>query len=257
MSAARPHPVDEVALGRIYQAGWWVVLIGAAVGVGAGLWLAEVVGERITVTVEVLVKPLGGEATSDAGPGTHNRISLDNEARVVRSDAVLGRARAALADRPALDVLRDVSVEAFPGSTVLQLGVTTRNAAVSRQRVTAIATAYLAARAGEARRVNDAERTSVRQQLDQARTELARGQGEEHLVEARIRQLQERLDEVDRFMPDPGTVLRGPSDPRHSAPPALLTVTGATLVGVLLGLFTATVLARRRNVDHPGDGDNN
>lgn len=261
MSTATEQP-EELRLGSILRLGWWLALLGIVAGVAGGLIFLGLRPERFGSTVEVLAKPLARDPLNVIGrPSDH--VSLDTEARTVTSDAVLRRTSASLPDTPSISELREsVSVGGVPGSNVLQITVVSDAGPTSRARATAVADAYLAERAENARRANIAERPGMEQQLrDAARSldDVTRARAalapdspnhislanEERLITSRITNLQTRLDQIDRFVPDPGFVQREPTVPEVQGPPPGLLVLGAALVGLVAGLAAATVRAHR------------
>jgi uncharacterized protein involved in exopolysaccharide biosynthesis len=249
---------DDLRIGSVVRAGWWLVLLGTALGVTGGLLFTALRAERLESTVEVSVEPQSG---STPIPGLSNDVSLDTEARLVVSDAVLQRASRELPGRPSTSELRDdLSLAAIPGSRVLEITYTAGSAPQSVIRVRAVAQAYLQDRTATVRRSQRAENARIRDQLEQAERDLAGvarpvAAGGDGTVTAerrgilvnRINTLAAQRDEVERFTPAISRVLREPSQPREPGPGDRPIVLGAGLIGTLLGFGAALAWARSRN----------
>src|SRR4051812_39352435 len=79
---------------RIFRRGWALMALGLIVGLAGGLVYSDSQGKTYSSTAEILIKPLSRDLLQDASKS--NTVSLDTEATIVQSDAVLREASAAL-----------------------------------------------------------------------------------------------------------------------------------------------------------------
>lgn len=212
--------------------------------------------------VEVPPRPTG----ADVDPDRPRLVSLDSDAQVLSSGAVLSEA-AAVSEFPggAGALAGSLGVSAIPNSRVLIVRVTHDNRATALRACGAIVAEFLESRA-QAEREREATAVALlNEQLTDALDQLAALRANtrpddpapalglaEDVQLVRLRTLQEDLRRVATAgTTAPGTVLAPPVAPSDGARPmASATVLSGLIIGVGAGIGTAS-LARSRLVNGP------
>ena len=115
-----------------------LVLGFALLGTGAGAAVQQALGSNATATQGVLVS-----ASNIFGVSGTRALSLDSEAQIVASDAVL-RDVAAAVDEDSVGAISDaISISAEPNSKILKVSYTDSSAAVARTGVTEAVDSYI------------------------------------------------------------------------------------------------------------------
>lgn len=238
---------------------WWLITLGAAVGIGGGFAALDATVPVYTSAASVLVEPIDGTP------------NLSTEAQLVRSTRTAADARARLAD-PAAGL---PTVDAVPGTSVLQIRFRASTAVAAQAGAQAYADAYLAAREGAARAVLNDQIASVNARLNDVNSqigdanalltrlpvyapEVATTRATVASLTTQSSNLTERLNGLRTTTISAGQVIGEadlPSTPL--SPLRWVYLTAGGLLGGLLGLVVALVFAglRRRWASRVRRGD--
>lgn len=131
---------------RLLRRGWWVIVLCALIGAGAGAALAHSTTPTYTSQASVYVSLSGNGTPNDLQTG--NVFGLQRAptyAHLAVSSAVLDRAAAALADGTTADDLRgSVTASAYDNSAMVVIAGTGSSAVAVADRVNAVASALTA-----------------------------------------------------------------------------------------------------------------
>ncbi|GGK32757.1 hypothetical protein GCM10010124_26890 [Pilimelia terevasa] len=265
-----PDGPDLATYLRWLRRHWWIIGMGAVLGMAGGYLAAAVQTPVYQATTQVVVRAV---ETGDKNGAVQNKINLDTEAQVVRSLVVAEKARGALGTALSADRMsRRVGVTVPPNSQVLNItyGAETAQAAQAGSR--ALAAAYLDLRGTDARRRMDEERkaldgqiAAVTKRLDGIARQIARAKDESsereraiadrNVLTDQLRGLNERRSPLVASAVHPGDIIseaRLPESP--SAPNAMLYLVSGLGAGLLLGLCLAAFADRLdRRVRHGRD----
>jgi uncharacterized protein involved in exopolysaccharide biosynthesis/Mrp family chromosome partitioning ATPase len=236
---------------------WWILLLAAFLGAGAGALLTELQTRSYVSTTKLLVRQVGAEANPNA------KVNLDTEAQVVRSLVVADRARGLMGSGvPADELVKFVTVTVPPNSQVLQIDFEARTPQEAQSGSHAFAQAYLDLRAATATRALENETTAIKQQISEVNKQLSQVAGqiaaapansvERERAEAARNVLTQQLGTLNgRLTPllaaslDPGEIIsdaRLPTNP--SSPNRTLNLASGLAAGLLFGMVLALVLDR-------------
>jgi uncharacterized protein involved in exopolysaccharide biosynthesis len=245
-----------------------VTLLGAAIGLGAGLYT----GGKVVARSTVLVSPLDGNPYSPQGSGD-DLINLETEAQLVASDRVAAKVATAVGAADSTGLLGGLKVTVPANTQIVSIEYTAGSRAEAQTRAQAFATSYLAFRADRADSVVSAQAGRIQDEIDTLSAQIERltvkrraaGPGRRAVIQqqvngatAQIVQLRTSLTDVQTGEVDPGQVIT----PAHivSRDPGL-TRTLFTGAGAVAGLVVAVLLvavrsrarALRDPVDEPVD----
>lgn len=263
-SSSRPQP--EVGWRTLLRRGWPALLVGILVGLAVGLILDRAHHDQYQASTSVLVTPTGVGATGQVANGrTTGLVNLDTEANLVKSTPVIDRVRTLLKTKdPVQAVAGRISIVVPPNSQLLKISYTAANAADAEKGAAAVATAYLADRAATAEATLTSQTKPVQAEIDSATKKLKSvasdivnapagssdrtyADSQKQLLTSRITQLNAQLVTLANTVVTPGTIevkATTPTSPTGAGPTVF--VASGIAAGLLLGLFGAYLLARRR-----------
>jgi capsular polysaccharide biosynthesis protein/Mrp family chromosome partitioning ATPase len=145
-SSTKPDSPELADYGAMLRRRWWVVVVLALLGIAAAAVAVKVTAKSYTATASVYVSRL----STDSGrplQGAGGPVNLDNEAQIVRSQAVAELAAKRLrASLSAQRLAGRVTVTVPPNTTVLDIACRAPTAVGSAACANAFAAAYLAVR---------------------------------------------------------------------------------------------------------------
>jgi capsular polysaccharide biosynthesis protein/Mrp family chromosome partitioning ATPase len=145
---------------------WWIVAALTLVGLLAAELAVKLIPKSYTATASVYVNQL----STDSGRPLHGAggpVNLDNEAQIVRSQAVAGLVAKRLRPSPSFRQLTSrVEITVPPNTTVLDIACTAPTANGAAACANAVTTAYLAVRLSNAESVLKAALTALQSKAD-------------------------------------------------------------------------------------------
>lgn len=239
-----------------------LILAATLLGVGGGWLYGQAQPPSYESTASVLINPVEGNAYAPAGRNDE-LVSLETEAQIVRSDAVLQLVSERIPGSPAPRLLeRRLHVNVPVNTQILDISYDAPDAAVARDTAQAFATAYLEHRLERAQDVTataiagiDEQITTVLADLRDATTASRRGDDNDRAFHSQLakalnaelinlRAQRTTLAESDaqpgRII-SPAALASGAGPARELVPP----VSGGA-AGLLAGLLLAMVVERRR-----------
>ena len=242
MSAKRGFPAVLDAL----KSRWWVVLLCALIAGSAAFASRELREKEYQASASVLFRSTNLDASVLNGTSYFNRSNdplrtAATNFELIQSPAVAARVSAELDGRLSPEEIeRLVSFREIGSSDVVEISATDRSATDAAAIANTWASQFVAYR-------RETDRSQVAEAIALIRGELA-GAGaattDERLQD--LRQTLERLRVVQALQTGGAEVIDTASVPENPAGPSLiLVVAGATLLGGLLGLATATLAQRR------------
>ncbi len=246
---------------------WWLIVMIALLGLGAGAAYTSWQTPLYTSVTEVLVTATGVDDQSALSNGrTRGEINLDTEAQLVTSTEVITLAGQTLRqEAPGDELAKQVRVSVPPNTEVLAIAFTSGSAERARLGAEAIAAAYLDNRSDAAsaelaaqRFAREALLDSLRESLLEVTDTLAALPPESPLravsdaqvlsLNARISVLDAELSQLDVTPVSPGRVITAATLPKAPSSPVLpLNLAGGAMVGLLLGCGLAVL---RHRSDH-------
>ncbi|MFC8679973.1 Wzz/FepE/Etk N-terminal domain-containing protein [Microbacterium ureisolvens] len=226
---------------------WWVlaVTVAAFIAAGAGAWV--VVPQTYTATAQHTVEPISILSSGSS----FSTVNMETERLVATSAAVLKRAARDLDDASAADLREATAVQVPRGSQVLSFEVTTASAQRSAEWATAVASAYGAMRAQNARDVVEqttAELSRSTAQLQALYDSQVPGSDARAATEQQLDALREQQARLEATPFFPGTLVTPGTAPTDSNRPGLaLFVAGGLFLGLLAGAIAALVVTRARS----------
>lgn len=228
---------------------WWVVALGAVVGLGLAAAYLLVAPQTYISTASVLVNPIGGELDNAVeGARTNSLVNLDTEAQLVTSQAVSARAKVILQTREIVgQLVQNVSVEVPPNTNVLRISFTGGTAEEARDGAAAYAAAYLANRLESSDDLLEQQERALRQQIAELESQLPTATADELPgLEASLETVNTRLAFLVGTRVNPGKIISDSLLPnRPASPNAGLVLTSGLAFGLLLGLIGLYLLERR------------
>jgi capsular polysaccharide biosynthesis protein len=240
---------------------WPWVLVCLLVGLGAGLQVASSAVPAYTSVVRVLVDPADGNpfVPSPAAVRQDELTSLETEAQVAQSDAVLGDVVA----QPG-PLRAETTVTVPPNTQILEIAVTDADRDRARALADGVADAYLAHRSERAEAVNAERIVRVEARTEQVVADLRTasdaaqtgGDGERLFqteLAASLRNelvsLRAQRTTLENTEAPSGSVIAPATRPAAPGPlSTLLPPVGGALGGLLLGLLVAVLVERLRRV---------
>lgn len=226
---------------------WWVLALGAFIGLGLAAGLLLVVPKTYISSTAVLVNPIGGELDNAVEGGrTNSLVNLDTEAQIVTSQAVSNRAKVILQTREIVgQLVQHVQVEVPPNTSVLRISFSANTPEEARDGAAAYAAGYLANRRSSAEDLLVQQERGLRQQLAALETQLPTATADERPgLESALQTINTRLASLGT-QPSPGAVISDSLLPKRAASPntALILMSGLAL-GLLMGLLALYLLER-------------
>lgn len=216
---------------------WLTVLLALLLGGLAGAAFAAATPDRYEATTSLVVSPV----VSNPLTGSREDVNIRTEQEILGSREVARRAAASLELSDAGESLRgDVEVAAPLGSQILQVTVRADTPQEAADGADAIAAAYLELRQEAAANLTARYLEGVDQQIEDLRAEPSTP-----TADALIENLQQQRTSVAPSDQEPGRIIGAavpPSAP--SGPGLLITVAGAAMAGLLLGVAAAVLRER-------------
>jgi uncharacterized protein involved in exopolysaccharide biosynthesis len=252
---------------------WWMVALGALLGLGLALVLTSVQQQVYTSETLVLVEPAGVQQAALAAAGRDAVVNLDNEVQIVRSAAVASAAKDLLRSpvEPA-ELSDNLSVTVPPNTQVMSMVYEAATPLGAQQGSHAFAQAYLEVRADAATAEIDAQARSLERQIDDITGELqevsgtvaslptnsptrAFAEAQQQVLTGQLTGLNAKLSPLVTAQVDPGSIIDDAMLPTAPARPVLpLNLASGLLLGLLLGV-AAALLTRRGGGQNRRDDD--
>ncbi len=266
MEARPPDSVQVADYGAMLRRRWWVLALGAVVGLLLAVEVLVLSTKTYTSTAGVLVSPTGVDSASVAGGRTGGEINLDTEAQLLKSVDVATRAKALLKvpDEPR-DLAANVAVAVPPNTSVLNISYNAPTPEDAQRSAQAFAQAYLDNRAAVATAKLKTDQAALQAQiaaatkrlqevtgqkaaLPQTSPDWAEADAQEKIQVARITQLSNDLSPIEAALASkvqPGRVINSPKLPDAPTDPnPKIYLPSGLLLGVLVGLGFAALLQR-------------
>lgn len=243
---------------------WWMVALGAMLGLGLALILTSIQQEVYTSETLVLVKPAGVQQAALASAGRNAELNLDNEVQIIRSTAVASAAKDLLRSLEEPEELsNNLSVTVPPNTQVMSMVYEAPTPQGAQQGSHAFAQAYLETRADAATAEIDAQVKSLRRQIDDTNQQLeevsgtvaslpansptrAFAQAQQQVLTSQITGTNAKLSPLLTSGVDPGSIIDDAKLPTEPARPILpLNLASGLLIGLLLGVAAALLTGRR------------
>ena len=216
---------------------WLTVLLALLLGGLAGAAFAETTPDRYEATTSLVVSPV----ISNPLIGSREDVNIRTEQEILGSREVARRAAESLGLSDAGESLRgDVEVAAPLGSQILQVTVRAEAPQEAADGADAIAAAYLELRQEAAVNLTERSLEGVDQQIEELRAEPSTP-----TTVALTENLQQQRTSMAPSDHEPGRIIGAavpPSAP--SGPGLLITVAGAAMAGLLLGVAAAMLRER-------------
>lgn len=255
---------------RVLQRRWWVVLLGALLGVWGALAYLWLVPQQVTATTTLSVNIITNDpfnlARSAAG-----LLDLESEAQVASSSVVAQRAADALeGDITEQEMRQSLDVTGVSDTSILRISVTGSTEAQAQEAADAVASEYLTYRSEQAQARIDRNLTSARSRLESLREDLAaanearaaaaedsqeftQAETDRSLVTLEINTLLEEVASTQAIDTAAGSVLNPATrNPVVRTPPRELVLLTGLLLGLALGVlgaFLRTPMRRRIRSD--------
>lgn len=249
--------------GAMLRRRWWVLLLGALVGLLLAVEALLLSTRTYVSTAAVLVQPTGVDNTSTAGGRTNSDINLDTEAQLLTAVDVATRAKALLKvpDEPR-DLAANVTAAVPANTSILEISYSASTPEDAQRSAQAFAQAYLDVRdatataklKGQAKVLQD--QIAARQRdlqtvagkiaaLPESSPDRAIALANQQVLVQGISSLNEQLSPLLGADVVPGRVITSaklPAAPTDPNPKIYLP--SGLLAGLLLGLAFAAVLQR-------------
>lgn len=263
MEARAPDSVQVADYGAMLRRRWWVLALGAVLGVLLAVEVLVLSTKTYTSTASVLVLSTGVDNSNVAGGRTGGDINLDTEAQLLTSVDVATRARALLKvpDDPR-DLAANVSVAVPPNTSILNVSYSAPTPEDAQRSAQAFAQAYLDNRDATATAKLKAEAKVLQDQIDAARKDLTVIAGKiaalpesspdravavanQQVLVNTISQLNRDLSPLVGVDIIPGRIITGPKLPvAPTDPNPKIYLPSGLLLGLLVGLGVAALLQR-------------
>jgi Mrp family chromosome partitioning ATPase/uncharacterized protein involved in exopolysaccharide biosynthesis len=266
MEARPPDSVQVADYGAMLRRRWWVLALGALVGLLLAIEVLVLSTKTYVATAGVQVLPTGVDSSSVAGGRTGGEINLDTEAQLLKSVDVATKAKALLKvpDEPR-DLAANVSVEVPPNTSVLNVSYSAPTPEDAQRSAQAFAQAYLNNRAEVATTKLKTEADTLRAQiaalnrtleevtgtkaaLPETSPDRAKADARENILINQITGLSGALAPLDAALAakvNPGRVINSPELPTEATDPnPRIYLPSGLLLGALVGLGFAALLQR-------------
>ena len=259
------------SIGRVRRF-WWLVLLGALLGLVAGSAAVTLIAKQYSSTTALVVYP-PPDQTSVSGARTNSSVNMDNELQFITSVAVGTEAKSLLHVETDLTVLQQQLTETVPANTsVIDVTYTAGAPLKALQGSHAFAQAYLNVRKQQAEAIVAVQQADLTQQLAAQNAALNKYAAEvagsaaaspvhqvalanQNITQNSINNLNARLSPLSTVDTTAGAIIQDavlPTTPSKPIP-GLYVGTGV-FVGLVLGLLLAVLAARMdRRVRRPED----
>jgi Mrp family chromosome partitioning ATPase/capsular polysaccharide biosynthesis protein len=263
MEARAPDSVQVADYGAMLRRRWWVLALGAVVGLLLAVEVLVLSTKTYTSTASVLVQPTGVDNSNVTGGRTGGDINLDTEAQLLTSADVATRARTMLKvpDEPR-DLAANVSVAVPPNTSILNVSYNAPTPEDAQRSAQAFAQAYLDNRDATATAKLKAEAKVLQDQIDAATKDLTVTAGKiaalpesspdraiavanQQVLVNTISQLNRDLSPLVGVDIIPGRIITSPKLPvTPTDPNPKIYLPSGLLLGLLVGLGVAALLQR-------------
>ncbi|MGH9246799.1 MAG: hypothetical protein ACRD29_21310 [Acidimicrobiales bacterium] len=240
---ARRHPTAR-------RRRWPLILVLSILGAAAGAAWDSRLPRRYTSTTAVLLAPTSGYVDLDPANGAPPQVTIDTDARIALSDAVVERVAEETGSTRAQ--VRDASsLSAPPLSTVLRLSYTASTPRVATVGASTWADAALAERERVLAASSEQYRRVLEEEVRRVRNVLALGGFDPTTtisINEQVVRLETALQRLERQTSSGGRLLTAPGPPKRPNPtdPEVPVVSGMML-GTLAGVGLTTARSSRRN----------
>jgi polysaccharide biosynthesis transport protein len=259
------------SIGRIRRF-WWLVLLGALLGLVVGSAAVALIQKQYTSTTTVFVYP-PTDQTQVAGARTNSNVNMDNELQFLTSVDVVTAAKDLLKVDTDADVLERNLTATVPANTsVIDVSYAASSPTKAQQYSHAFATAYLQVRTDQGTKAIAAQNEKLTKQLTALQALVARYSGEAtataasspahqnalvqlDILKNSVSNVQQRLQQLQQVDPTAGAIIQDATAPTAPSKPipGLYVGTGI-FVGLMLGLALAVLAARLdKRVRRPED----
>lgn len=228
---------------------WWMVALGAVIGVALASAYLLVAPKTYLATATVLVAPVGGVTDNVVDNArTNSGVNLDTEAQLVRSQAVSARAKVKLETKEIVgQLIKDVSVNVPPNTNVLRISYEDPTPEGAATGASAFANAYLDNRRDTAADAIDTQIKELRQQSTQLQLQLTNASGvDREVAREELKTVNFRLNSLVGTAVVAGNVISDSLVPRRPESPnqTMVLFTGLAL-GILIGILGVVFTERR------------
>lgn len=266
MEARPPDSVQVADYGAMLRRRWWVLALGAVIGLVLAVEVLVLSSKTYESTAGVLVLPTGVESAGVVGDRTGGDINLDTEAQIVSSVDVATRAKALLqVDSDPRDLAANVSVAVPPNTSVVNISYSAPNPEDAQRSAQAFGQAYLDNRAavataklktqvaalqGQIATATKSLRTVTGQKaaLPETSPDRAEADAQENILVNRISQLNGDLSPLEATLAakvEPGRIINSPKLPTTPTDPnPKIILPSGLMLGLLAGLGFAMLLQR-------------
>lgn len=262
------------SVGRIRRY-WWLALLGAVLGVVAGVLYTSAVAKQYTATTTLVVYPPPQQAQV-TGARVNSAVNMDNELQFVQSVEVAAAAEKLLQINTDLNTLEaQVTATVPPNTSVIDIAFAAGTPAKARQGSHAFAEAYIQARTDAAaadvavqveginKQISDANKslasyTAQVASLPTNKPEYQYAVSQTKVLENNIGVLQGQVGPLLRTDNTAGAIINDAQLPTSPSKPIPPLYDGAGMfAGLLFGLGLAVLAARAdRRVRHSDDVEN-
>ena len=258
------------SIGRIRRY-WWLALLGAVLGVGAGMIYTSTVAKQYTSTTTVVVYPAPQQAVV-LGSRLNSNVNMDNELQFAQSVAVAANAEKLLGIKTDLTTLESqVAATVPPNTSVIAIAFSADTPQKARQGSHAFAVAYLQSRSDSAAAAVSVQVAGINKQIadDQAQLAVYTAQltlpasnktyqnavSQSKVLENNLATLQGRVSPLMTTDTTAGAIINDAQLPTTPSKPIPLLFVGAgAFAGLVLGLGLAVLAARAdRRIRRPED----
>src|SRR5215211_1163297 len=265
--------LDAAGLIAAVRHRWWVLVVGAVLGVVAAVAAVQLMPSTYRTTTTVLITPTGAEGAAVTAQSRDKLINLETEAQILVSATVAERVKTALhSPLTAGELAQHISVEVPPNTTLLAVSATAPTAVDAQRESRAFADQYLKLRAEVAQAAIDAQAKIFQARITETtkRLQAVSGQSvtlpdsspdrayaelQQRILVDQITDLSDELSKLQAITVTPGRVLNLAGLPeKPQQPGSIVYVAAGLLLGLVLGLAGTLLLARLdRHIRWPGD----
>jgi capsular polysaccharide biosynthesis protein/Mrp family chromosome partitioning ATPase len=265
--------LDAAGLVAAVRHRWWVLVVGAVLGVVAAVAAVQLMPSTYHTTTTVLITPTGAEGAAVTAQSRDKLINLETEAQILVSATVAERVKKTLGSPlTAAELAEHISVEVPPNTTLLAVSATAPTPVDAQKESRAFADEYLKLRAEVAQSAIDAQakifqaritETTKRLQavsgqsvtLPQNSPDRAYAELQQRILVDQITDLSDELSKLQAITVTPGRVLNLAGLPENRQQPgSIVYLAAGLLLGLVLGLAATLLLARLdRHIRWPGD----
>jgi polysaccharide biosynthesis transport protein len=259
------------SIGRIRRF-WWLVLLGALLGLVAGSAAVTLIQKQYTSTTTVFVSP-PTDQTQVSGARTNSNVNMDNELQFLTSVDVVKAAKDLMKIDTSADTLERGLTATVPANTsVIDVSYQAGTPTKAQQYSHAFAIAYLQVRTDQGEKAIAAQTEKLQSQLTALQKSVASYAGivaataasapahqnalvQLDILKNSISNVQQKLQQLQQVDPTAGDIIQDATVPTAPSKPipGLYVGTGI-FVGLVLGLALAILAARLdKRVRRPED----